>query len=275
ILRELVGGWIDSGFRSGRENPSARHYTTPEGESIFVTVASMLNCHLGIRGSERPSTSAPGGPPNRIAPGKRPLPGPDDDPRYKPPAPAETASTDVFVLTANPTWKGEDGSPVRGALAIQLNPSGGIEFTPAFFGDRLTPSELAAWVFLHFWTSGWIFSLMRCNKCRDFFFPVKRWRAGHSYDSGWHCPAHRKSAGAAKRVGRVRKSERNRRRELMVSFYKEFHSHPRRSTNDLVSFVVQRMSEHGIFLSHQSVARQLRKISNAAAPPKPTAQRSS
>jgi hypothetical protein len=126
----------------------------------------------------------------------------------------------------------------QGLLAVRIKPGGGIEAAPVFFGYPLEPKELAAWAFFHFWQSPLIFSLMRCEKCKQFFLPR---RTRDRYIRGWHCTRHVTSAGATAATKATRVKFREFWMKRAVQAYCEYHSQSRRANSDLIGFITNRV----------------------------------
>jgi hypothetical protein len=149
VMQAFLDEWIDSGFMAdGSEEPARRNFTPMISRPIPQAVAAMAVFLDGL-------------------------------------VVMESSKTGESVYRIIPDTLG-DGSANRSwcqRLGVKLVPNGGLEFFPVS-DEKSVPLLTAAGMFLEFYRSEWLFSLMRCNCCRRFFAPESvRLR----YVRGWHC----------------------------------------------------------------------------------------
>ena len=128
----------------------------------------------------------------------------------------------------------------RGLLAMIVNPKGGFSFSPGLVNGSFSNEELAAWAFLRFWQSPWLFTLMRCASCGIFAIPAK---VRKSYKRGWLCAHCRNSVAARAATQKTRKDFHERWFRLAVNAYRDFENHTRRANNDKVQFITKRVND--------------------------------
>lgn len=132
-------------------------------------------------------------------------------------------------------------NPLYGLLALRMEPHAGFRFAPVLFRNAWPGNMLAAWAFYFFWQQDtWRFRLMRCAECGIFSIPGRKPRK--SYVRGWHCERCRDSASAKAATRRTRKKFRERVLASAVGAYLEYESEPRRTGNDLVQFLTDRVN---------------------------------
>ena len=154
----------------------------------------------------------------------------------------------------------------RGALSICMEPRGGIRAAPMVFRGYLSPEELAAWGFLLFWQSPWLFTIMRCARCNVFVIPSRKPRK--SYRRGWHCEQCRNKASAAAATADTRNTIRDRWFGRAVAAWLKCKSQPRRSTKDrCVLFLMERVNKglpYSSRIKRNTITHNLGKIQAAA-----------
>lgn len=201
LLRRYLEFWIDSGIQpDGSEEPERRSYTTWDCQAIFETMEELLNSKLILEGT-----------------------------------PMQT----VFGLQA----KNEKQSPQSGCLSIWFEPRGGIRAVPVVLRGAFRPDEpekLAAYGFVLFWQSPWLFTLMRCAHCGVFATPSRKVRKRYAH--GWHCERCRKKALTMAATRRTREKFRAQVLASAVRACLEYESKPRRAGNDLVQFITDRVN---------------------------------
>jgi hypothetical protein len=151
--------------------------------------------------------------------------------------------------------------PNTGSLSIRLDPRGGIEAVPILFRGHLKPEELSAYGFYLFWREPWLFTVMRCAHCKVFALPRRTPR--RTYIRGWHCERCRNTVSAIVATADARRAIRDRWLRLAVEAWLEYEQQRRRSTNDRVVFVMERVNKRLPYadrIKRNSITRNRAKI---------------
>jgi len=151
----------------------------------------------------------------------------------------------------------------RGLLAMIVNPKGGFSFSPGLVNGSFSNEELAAWAFLRFWQSPWLFTLMRCASCGIFAIPAK---VRKSYKRGWLCAHCRNSVAARAATQKTRKDFHERWFRLAITACRDFESHTRRRGNDKARFITERVNDQLSAMHHikrNTITRNLKGIQAA------------
>jgi len=153
----------------------------------------------------------------------------------------------------------------KDGICVIVAPQGGLDFD--FIGRNNTddPEEVAAGLFLTFFRSEWLFSLMQCRKCKGFAVPSRKPR--ESYVRGWHCEKCRNSAAAQAATDERRKQFKEEWFPLAVEAYREFHSQTRRTSNNISVFIMEKVniSLKNSRIKRKRITRNLKAIQAKAA----------
>ena len=233
-LRTYIDEWIDSGFQSdGSECPRMRNFKPP---------------YRG--GSEEAAT---------------PRPKWDSPPEaYSPPPTAISALAKLHRGKAVPFgghYEIDIEKGTKSTIQMRIDSRGGIDY---FLRQESLGSNAelrAAQIFYWFYRSGWVFSLMRCNRCRSLSVPTTKPRK--RYERGWHCDKCRNSAAALAATAAKREQFREQWLALAVDAYTEFVSRPRRAAHDLSAFITERVNRDLPFsdrIKRNTITRNLKQI---------------
>jgi hypothetical protein len=70
-------------------------------------------------------------------------------------------------------------------FAVDIGSKGGFRYRPAT-RHQADPKSIAGGMFMQFYRSEWLFSLMQCRRCRKFAMPTSKPRK--RLERGWNCP---------------------------------------------------------------------------------------
>jgi transposase-like protein len=233
-LRAYIDEWIDSGFHSdGSEFPSKRNFK-PE----------FRNNGDGTDTS-RPKWNSP--------------------PEAYAPAPAAISAIARLhrgkAVPFGAHYEIEIEKDAESPVAMSISSRGGVDYFLRREWLGSTDGLRAAQIFYWFFRSGFVFLLMRCNRCKALSMPKTKPR--RKYERGWHCDKCRNSAAAQAATDAKRAQQRERWFALAVDAYREYRSKPRRSTHDVSAFLAERVNKslpYSSRIKRNTITRNLTKI---------------